>query len=131
MNSKKFLSKCMLFVVAAALLLASGCELDNGNDADASNSDVTTSNNPTSATITFMAGGALDKTTVTVAPRANVTFVNNDSGSHIVDFGEPSIPDTGEINPGASATVQMPSLTGTYGYNDLNSTSTVGKIIVQ
>lgn len=132
MSSKSLLSKLFLLLVASALFLVTGCELDDGNNnADATTSDTTSSNNPTSATITFMAGGALSPTTVTVAPSALITFKNDDSGSHIVDFGEPSILDTNEINPGASATVTMPSFAGTFGFTDLNSTSTAGTIVVK
>lgn len=106
----------LFFVLLLGLgLLIVGCEVegdgDNPDTLDAGSDTV----NPTSATMTFSATG-VNPQRVTVSSGASVTFTNNDSDPHAIDFADGTIADF-ELAVGSSRSVTF-SGAGEYSFVD-------------
>lgn len=121
-------SKAALTGVSVAAVLAfamSGC----GGNGDSGGGPTSPSHNPGSVTITITSSGVSPKT-VTVAPGAQVTFLNSDNRPHEIlsdphsDYSDcPAINQVGVIQPGNSRQTGNLNTVRNCGFHDRNQPS--------
>ncbi len=101
----------------------------------------TTGPNPTTATITIGATGAVSPASVTIAPGGRVTFVNNHNQPHDMSSDPhpehtqcPEINSVGFLTAGQTRTTANMNTARTCGFHDHNqptNTGLLGRIIIQ
>lgn len=62
-----------------------------------------------SFTLTIGSGGAVTPTNACVTPGGTVTFQNNDTASHHVEFDQSGCPAAADVSPGQSGAITFPT----------------------
>jgi plastocyanin len=103
-------------LVGVALMLAACSSGGSATSTTGGASTATTSGGSgSSATHIVIQNFAFSPKSLTVSPGATVTVTNHDNVAHTVTSSKAGF-DTGNINPGASATFTAPMTAGTYAY---------------
>lgn len=107
-------------VAAAACALAltglAGCSDSGGGGGDSATKSAASPSEGGGTQVTI-ANFTFQPASLTVAPGAKITAVNNDSTTHTLTATKGASFDTGDIAPGKSATVTAPSKPGGYPYD--------------
>jgi plastocyanin len=115
MTSRRITS--LFVVLAATAMLIAGC--GGGDDASQASSEPASSQPASSGgasnTVTI-SNFKFTPATVTVTHGKAVTVTNNDSTAHTATADDGNSFDTGDVDPGASATIKV-SKPGTYAYH--------------
>lgn len=127
-------------MVLAALAMMAACGGGGGSPTSPS-SPVSGSPGPSGATITIGANGAISPSQVTVAVGQSVTFVNNDTRTHVMSSDpHPTHTDCPEINAVSTLSAGQTKATNAFptartcGFHDHNNPDTAalqGRIVIQ
>lgn len=128
-------------MVLAALALMAACGGGGGGSPTSPSSPGGGGPGPSGATITIGANGAISPSQVTVAVGQSVTFVNNDTSTHVMSSDpHPTHTDCPEINavsallPGQTKATNAFPAARTCGFHDHNNPGAAalqGRIVIQ
>lgn len=132
------LARQVMVLTALALMAACG---GGGGSPTSPSSPVSSSPGPSGATITIGANGAISPSQVTVAVGQSVTFVNNDTRTHVMSSDpHPTHTDCPQMNAVSTLTSGQTKATNAFptartcGFHDHNNPDTAalqGRIVIQ